>query len=66
MKKPTRKGLKAVFLKIAIGVVIGAALGLLYYTKVGCVTGTCPLTSTPVGSGLYGALLGGLVGSLFT
>ncbi len=47
-------------LKIAIGAVIGAALGFGYYKLIGCSSGSCPLTSNPVISTLYGALMGGL------
>ena len=49
--------------KMLIGLVIGGGLGFLYYKKVGCATGTCPLTSSPFGSTIYGALLGIMVGS---
>lgn len=48
-------------LKTLIGVVLGAAAGFAYYRFVGCVSGTCPITSSPVGSTLYGALLGGVL-----
>ncbi len=36
---------------------LGAGLGLLYWWQVGCVTGTCPLTSSPwLTSGFGGAM----------
>jgi len=38
--------------------VIGAAAGFLFYKFVGCSSGTCPITSSPVGSTLYGMLIG--------
>ena len=42
--------------KVVVATVAGAALGLLYYWKVGCVTGTCPITSNPfLTAGLGGA-----------
>lgn len=47
--------------KAIIGTVIGASLGFGYYKLVGCSTGTCPLTSNPVVSTLYGAFVGGLL-----
>lgn len=50
-------------LKLIIGVVIGGALGYLYYRKVGCASGTCPITSSPGGTTLYGALIGYLLAS---
>ncbi|MFU0832710.1 MAG: YtxH domain-containing protein [Oscillospiraceae bacterium] len=45
------------------GAVIGGVLGLLYYKKVGCPTGSCPITSSPYCSTLYGAIMGMLIGS---
>lgn len=44
-----------------IGVLIGAILGYLYYRYVGCITGTCVITSRPLNATLYGALIGGLL-----
>lgn len=44
-----------------IGVVIGAAGGFLYWRFVGCSSGTCPITSSPVLSSVWGAVLGGLL-----
>lgn len=44
-----------------IGVMIGAAAGFAYYHWIGCSSGTCPITSRPVNSTLYGALMGGLL-----
>ncbi len=50
---------------IAIGILAGLAGGYLYWQQVGCVTGTCPITSSPVNSSLYGGMMGGLVFSMF-
>ncbi len=47
--------------KIILGTVIGAVLGYLYYKLVGCQSGTCPITSNPYASLLYGAVLGFLI-----
>lgn len=41
----------------------GAAAGYLYYAFVGCASGTCPITSNPYISTLYGALAGVLLGA---
>jgi hypothetical protein len=46
-----------------IGVCIGAIAGYLYYKYVGCITGTCVITSRPLNATLYGALIGGLLTS---
>lgn len=51
---------------VLILTVIGAAGGYAYYHWVGCASGTCPITSRPLPSILYGALLGGLLGSAFS
>jgi hypothetical protein len=50
-------------LRIAIGVVIGGGLGFAYYKLVGCSSGTCPLTSNPIISTIYGSVFGALVAS---
>lgn len=48
-----------------IGVCVGAIGGYLYYHYVGCESGTCMITSKPVNSTLYGALIGGLFFNIF-
>jgi hypothetical protein len=48
-----------------VGVVIGAVAGWCYWYYVGCASGTCPITSKPLNSSLYGALMGGLLLSMF-
>ncbi|MGA4645708.1 DUF6132 family protein [Limisphaera sp. 4302-co] len=50
-------------LRLALGVVIGGVIGYGWYRLVGCSTGTCPLTSHPVISTVYGAVLGAVVAS---
>ena len=49
---------------IAAGILVGVAGGYLYWQQIGCVTGTCPITSSPVNSSLYGAMMGGLLFSI--
>jgi hypothetical protein len=46
---------------IGSGIVIGAAAGYLVYRFVGCRSGTCPITSSPYLSMIFGALLGALI-----
>ncbi len=48
-----------------IGLVIGGALGYIYYYFVGCASGTCEITSKPLNSSLYGALIGVLTVNIF-
>lgn len=48
-----------------IGIVIGAIGGYLYYYYVGCSSGTCAITSKPLNSTLYGAIMGGLLLNIF-
>lgn len=47
------------------GVIVGAVAGYLYYHYVGCASGTCAITSKPLNSTLYGAMMGGLLFSMF-
>lgn len=51
--------------KIAIGAVLGSIAGYAYYYFVGCASGTCAITSSPINSSLYGLFMGGLIGDLF-
>jgi phage shock protein E len=48
-----------------IGLLLGALAGYLYYTFVGCSAGTCSITSKPINSTLYGAMMGGLLFNMF-
>ncbi|MCU0783240.1 MAG: DUF6132 family protein [Verrucomicrobia bacterium] len=52
-------------LKFIVGAVVGGAFGFAYYKFVGCSTGTCPLTSNPWISSIYGAVLGLLIAGSF-
>lgn len=47
------------------GVIAGAIGGYLYYHFIGCASGTCAITSRPVNSTLYGAMMGGLLFNIF-
>ncbi len=60
MKKFVKKHL----LTIA-GVVAGAAAGYFYWKFIGCNSGSCAITSKPFNSTAYGALMGGLIFSIF-
>lgn len=49
-------------MKLILFVVGGAVAGYLYYRLVGCRSGACPITSSPIISTVYGAMLGFLLG----
>lgn len=48
-----------------IGVFLGAIGGYMYYYYVGCASGTCTITSKPLNSTLYGAVMGSLLFNIF-
>jgi len=58
MKKIKDFLLSRAFLKPFIGVLAGGVLGFLYYYFIGCSSGHCAITRTPLGSITMGALLG--------
>jgi len=47
------------------GILSGLAGGYLYYHFIGCRTGTCPITSSPWLSMLWGAAVGYLLFDMF-
>lgn len=64
IKKQNKQTMKKWFKKnktVIAGAALGALLGLLYWNFVGCSSGSCMITSKPVNSSLYGALIGGLL-----
>lgn len=54
------------YLKWIIAVVAGAAAGFGYWFFIGCNSGTCAITSSPVNSSIYGALMGILLVNSFS
>lgn len=52
-------------IKLVVGTVIGIALGFAYYKIIGCSSGTCPITSNPYASSIYGGVMGFLVANIF-
>jgi hypothetical protein len=57
-KKSKLQGVKKMILRYITGPIIGGVLGFLYYKIVGCKTGSCPITSSPTRSIIYGAVMG--------
>lgn len=43
-----------------LGIVLGAIAGYAWFRFVGCSTGSCPITSNPWTSSIYGGVMGGL------
>lgn len=56
---------KKAILITTLGTIIGAISGYLYYKYVGCASGTCRITSKPINSTLYFAVVGGLLFNMF-
>lgn len=50
---------------LGIGVLVGAIGGYFYWKYIGCLSGTCAITSKPINSTIYGGVMGGLIFSLF-
>ena len=48
-----------------LGIIIGSIAGYAYYYFIGCASGTCAITSKPLNSTLYGAVMGALNADLF-
>ena len=46
------------------GVILGSVAGYLYWKFIGCNSGTCLITSKPLNSSIYGAVMGGLMLSM--
>jgi phage shock protein E len=57
----TKKGI----ILTTIGLGVGALAGYVYYSTVGCSSGGCAITSSPVNSTLYGSFMGALLFSSF-
>lgn len=60
MKKKWKKWIRPILFTL-----VGALLGLAYYTFIGCSTGTCFITSNPVISMIYMGLVGWLLSGVF-
>ena len=57
--------LKKISLISVIGLVVGALGGYIYYIQIGCVSGTCAITSNPWMSTAWGAAFGYLIFDMF-
>ncbi len=50
------------WLRLGIFGILGGFAGYLYYTTIGCYSGTCPITGNPYISTSYGMLMGLILG----
>jgi len=48
-----------------IGTALGSIAGWCYWYFAGCTSGSCAITSSSVNSSLYGAMMGGIILSMF-
>ena len=53
-------------LKYGLGILLGASAGFAYWYFIGCTSGSCPITSSPVNSTIYGVLMGVLTVNSFS
>lgn len=49
------------FIRLAIGIVLGAIGGYAYYYFIGCSSGSCPITSSPTTMTAYGVFFGAVL-----
>ncbi|TAH25896.1 MAG: hypothetical protein EAZ07_05850 [Cytophagales bacterium] len=49
-----------------ISTIVGAIMGYLYFYFIGCSSGSCSITSKPINSSIYGAILGILINNSFS
>ena len=48
-----------------LGALVGMVIGYLYWKNVGCATGACPITASPINSTLWGGAMGALLLNMF-
>jgi len=58
--------MKSKWFRWGIAVLAGGGLGFAYWYFIGCTSGGCAITSSPVNSSLYGALMGVLLINSFS
>lgn len=58
--------MKSKWFRWGIAALAGGGLGFAYWYFIGCTSGGCAITSSPVNSSLYGALMGVLLINSFS
>lgn len=53
-------------LKWPLALLLGALAGYAYWFYIGCNSGSCAITSSPVNSSIYGVVMGALFLNMFT
>ena len=53
-------------MKWILGIALGAGAGFAYWYFIGCTTGSCAITSSPLNSSIYGGVMGALVVNMFS
>ncbi len=48
-----------------IGFIFGAVLGYAYWNYIGCMSGSCSITSSPINSTIYGSFMGAIFANIF-
>lgn len=48
-----------------VGLIIGALAGFFYWQQIGCNSGSCAITSSPINSTVYGSVMGALFLNIF-
>lgn len=59
------KNLITKYLPTLSGILLGGIGGYIYWRYIGCESGTCPITSSPINSTAWGMLMGGLLFNAF-
>jgi hypothetical protein len=65
LRLPNKKIFGIVPLLSLIGLILGAIGGYIYYAEIGCISGTCAITSNPWMSTAWGGAFGYLVFDMF-
>lgn len=58
--------MKSKWFRWGVAALAGSGVGFTYWYFIGCTSGSCAITSSPVNSSLYGALMGVLLINSFS